>query len=83
MSPGVTLIAGGFAGIIFWMTALPIDVAKSRFQTAPEGKYKHLANIYSELFRQEGVRSLYKGFTPVIIRYFSSFGVFYISILVK
>jgi solute carrier family 25 carnitine/acylcarnitine transporter 20/29 len=66
-------VAGGLAGIAFWITALPIDVAKSRFQTAPEGKYNQLWDVYSELFRQAGARSLYKGFTPVIIRYFSFF----------
>jgi solute carrier family 25 carnitine/acylcarnitine transporter 20/29 len=33
LSPLKTLFAGGTAGIFNWLVALPIDVAKSRFQT--------------------------------------------------
>jgi solute carrier family 25 carnitine/acylcarnitine transporter 20/29 len=48
---------------------LPIDVGKSRFQTAPEGKYKSLFEVYVELIKKDGIRAFYKGFTPVILRY--------------
>ncbi len=64
-----TVVAGGTAGIFNWIVALPIDVGKSRFQTAPEGKYKNLMEVYAELIRKDGIRAFYKGFTPVIIRY--------------
>jgi solute carrier family 25 carnitine/acylcarnitine transporter 20/29 len=56
------------AGIFNWLVALPVDVAKSRFQTAPEGKYKGLLDVYRELLRTDGIGALYKGFTPVILR---------------
>jgi solute carrier family 25 carnitine/acylcarnitine transporter 20/29 len=56
------------AGVFNWMVALPVDVAKSRFQTAPEGKYSGLLDVYKELIRADGIRAFYKGFTPVIIR---------------
>jgi hypothetical protein len=65
-----SLIAGGLAGCIYWITALPIDVAKSRFQTAPEGKYKNLLNVYVDLLKINGFRAFYKGLTPVLIRLF-------------
>ena len=61
-------MAGGFAGIANWIVALPIDVGKSRFQTAPEGQYKSLFEVYVELIRKDGIRAFYKGFTPVILR---------------
>ena len=32
-----TLVAGGVAGIMNWIAALPIDVLKTRLQVAPEG----------------------------------------------
>jgi solute carrier family 25 carnitine/acylcarnitine transporter 20/29 len=32
-----TLMAGGVAGIMNWVAALPIDVLKTRLQVAPEG----------------------------------------------
>lgn len=70
LSPLKTVFAGGMAGIFNWIVALPVDVAKSRFQTAPEGKYKGLLEVYSELIKADGIRAFYKGFTPVIIRAF-------------
>ena len=70
MSPLKTMFAGGMAGIFNWIVALPVDVAKSRFQTAPEGKYRGMMDVYKELIRADGVRAFYKGFTPVIIRAF-------------
>ena len=43
-------------------------IFKLRFQTAPEGKYTSLLQVYSELIKADGIRAFYKGFTPVIIR---------------
>jgi solute carrier family 25 carnitine/acylcarnitine transporter 20/29 len=57
------------AGIANWIVALPVDVGKSRYQTAPEGKYKNLVEVYSEMIKKDGVKVFYKGFTPVILRY--------------
>lgn len=70
LSPLRTVFAGGMAGIFNWMVALPVDVGKSRYQTAPEGKYKNLMEVYKELIQKDGVRAFYKGATPVILRAF-------------
>uniref|UniRef100_A0A3B3QRW9 Solute carrier family 25 member 20 n=1 Tax=Paramormyrops kingsleyae TaxID=1676925 RepID=A0A3B3QRW9_9TELE len=65
------LFAGGMAGIFNWAVAIPPDVLKSRFQTAPEGKYPNgFRDVLRELLREEGVGSLYKGFTAVMLRAF-------------
>lgn len=69
LSPLRTVVAGGLAGIANWIVALPVDVAKSRYQTAPEGVYKSLLDVYVELIKADGIRAFYKGFTPVILRY--------------
>lgn len=68
LSPLRTIFAGGMAGIFNWMVALPVDVGKSRFQTAPEGKYKNLLSVYKELVQKDGVFAFYKGATPVFLR---------------
>lgn len=70
LSPVKTICAGGMAGIFNWLVALPVDVAKSRFQTAPEGTYRGILDVYKELIKADGIRAFYKGFTPVIIRAF-------------
>ncbi|KAI5937414.1 mitochondrial carnitine/acylcarnitine carrier protein isoform X1 [Manis javanica] len=65
------LTAGGMAGIFNWAVAIPPDVLKSRFQTAPPGKYPNgFRDVLKELIRNEGVMSLYKGFNAVMIRAF-------------
>uniref|UniRef100_V9L626 Mitochondrial carnitine/acylcarnitine carrier protein n=1 Tax=Callorhinchus milii TaxID=7868 RepID=V9L626_CALMI len=65
------LLAGGTAGIMNWIVAIPADVLKSRFQTAPEGSFPNgFRDVLRELIEQEGIRSLYKGFSAVMIRAF-------------
>ncbi|XP_062891395.1 mitochondrial carnitine/acylcarnitine carrier protein-like isoform X2 [Mobula hypostoma] len=65
------LFAGGMAGITNWIVCIPADVLKSRFQTAPDGKYPNgLQDVLRELIREEGVASLYKGFSAVMLRAF-------------
>jgi len=71
MSIGRTIFAGGMAGIFNWAVAIPADVLKSRLQTAPAGMYpKGIRDVAREILREEGVRSLYKGFTPIMLRAF-------------
>lgn len=65
-----TLVAGGIAGMSYWLAAMPADVLKSRFQTAPEGTYKGLGDVFKHLMEKEGPTALYKGAAPVMIRAF-------------
>ncbi|XP_064161871.1 mitochondrial carnitine/acylcarnitine carrier protein [Anguilla rostrata] len=64
------LLAGGLAGILNWVVALPPDVLKSNFQTAAEGRYRGLRDVLANLIREEGACALYKGFTAVMLRAF-------------
>lgn len=71
LSVGATLLAGGTAGILNWSVAIPADVLKSRLQTAPEGTYpRGIRDVLVKLRREEGLRALYKGATPVFLRAF-------------
>ncbi|GFN77437.1 mitochondrial carnitine/acylcarnitine carrier protein [Plakobranchus ocellatus] len=71
MSVGRTIFAGGMAGIFNWAVAIPPDVLKSRLQTAPEGMYPNGArDVVRQIVKEEGVMSLYKGFTPIMLRAF-------------
>uniref|UniRef100_A0A3P9JZJ4 Si:dkey-150i13.2 n=1 Tax=Oryzias latipes TaxID=8090 RepID=A0A3P9JZJ4_ORYLA len=64
------LLAGGVAGVLNWTVALPPDVLKSNFQTAPDGRYSGLWDILRTLLHEEGPRGLYKGFSAVLLRAF-------------
>uniref|UniRef100_A0A7S2KKU5 Mitochondrial carrier protein n=1 Tax=Leptocylindrus danicus TaxID=163516 RepID=A0A7S2KKU5_9STRA len=70
LSPGISLTAGGLAGMFMWSVVLPIDVLKSRFQTSPEGMYKGMGDVYRHLIREEGYGALFKGVGPAMIRAF-------------
>lgn len=65
-----TMVAGGLAGMASSLTGLPFDVIKSRFQSAPDGKYQNARQVLRELLRKDGVMGLYKGLPPVLIRTF-------------
>jgi solute carrier family 25 carnitine/acylcarnitine transporter 20/29 len=70
LSPFSVLTAGGFAGMACWTVSIPADVLKSRFQSAPEGTYKSVADVYTTLMRQEGPAALFTGIRPALIRAF-------------
>jgi solute carrier family 25 (mitochondrial carnitine/acylcarnitine transporter), member 20/29 len=70
LSPLAVVVAGGFAGMACWSVSIPPDVLKSRFQTAPEGKYRGVMDVYSTLMREEGAAALFTGIRPAMIRAF-------------
>ncbi|CAG0889531.1 unnamed protein product [Darwinula stevensoni] len=71
LSVGRTLFAGGMAGVFNWLVAIPPDVLKSRLQTAPEGMYpRGIRDVFAHAMREEGIRAMYKGTVPVMLRAF-------------
>lgn len=70
LSPGAVLTAGGLAGMATWSISIPADVLKSRFQTAPEGTYGGLMDVYTKLVKEEGYGGLFRGLRPALIRAF-------------
>ena len=73
INPLRAILAGGTAGILNWIVALPPDVLKSRLQTAAEGTYPNgMRDVFGELMREEGPRGLFKGVVPVMLRAFPS-----------
>ena len=51
VSVATTLIAGGFAGMLNWVVALPIDTLKSKLQVAPEKYPNGIRSVFSEVMR--------------------------------
>ena len=52
VSPGYVLLAGGTAGIANWLSCIAQDTVKSRYQTAPSGKYSGLGQVLMEIVCQ-------------------------------
>jgi len=70
LKPIPILIAGGMAGVANWTVAIPPDVLKSRLQTAPEGTYSGLMDVFTKTLKSEGPGALFKGLGPAMIRAF-------------
>jgi solute carrier family 25 (mitochondrial carnitine/acylcarnitine transporter), member 20/29 len=62
------LLAGALAGMSFWPVVLPMDTLKSRYQTAPDGSYANIGQVYSQLVQEEGVGGLFRGIGPAMMR---------------
>jgi len=65
-----TLLAGGCAGVANWIVAIPFDTVKSRWQTAPTGRYKSVLDVFQTLVREEGPTALFRGLSPALLRAF-------------
>ena len=53
-----------------WGMAILPDNLKSRYQTAPEGKYRGFMDVYRAVVKEEGYGALFTGFRPAMIRKF-------------
>ncbi|OEL22110.1 S-adenosylmethionine carrier 1, chloroplastic/mitochondrial [Dichanthelium oligosanthes] len=63
LSSGETLLCGGFAGSTAALCTTPFDVVKTRVQLralSPVSKYDGVLHALKVIFRQEGLRGLYR-----------------------
>lgn len=64
------IMMGGISGLAYWIPIYHIDVLKSKIQTQDllNPQYKHLLDCYRQTVRAGGVRSLYAGMLPCLLR---------------
>ncbi|XP_069129626.1 mitochondrial ornithine transporter 1-like [Argopecten irradians] len=76
-----TVVSGGIGGVCLWTSIFPTDVVKSRIQvestvgTKAPSFYKTLMHIG----RTEGIRALYNGLGPTVVRTFPSTGALFLT----
>ncbi|ESO87755.1 hypothetical protein LOTGIDRAFT_194198, partial [Lottia gigantea] len=67
----VSLLAGGTAGVISWLSILPLDVVKSRLQADTERKlFTGFWNCAVKSYQEDGIRVFFRGGTMVSLRAF-------------
>ncbi|KAJ5730814.1 Mitochondrial substrate/solute carrier [Penicillium malachiteum] len=67
---GPSMLAGAFAGIAEHSVMYPVDLMKTRMQIlhpSSGGLYTGISNAFSTIYRAEGLRTLWKGVSSVII----------------
>jgi len=70
MSFGASVLSGGLAGICYWLSCYPIDVIKARIMTNPNNNYLSIRDAASMIYKSEGPKAFFRGFTPCILRAF-------------
>eukprot|EP00164_Ancoracysta_twista_P004392 GFYU01005921.1.p1 GENE.GFYU01005921.1~~GFYU01005921.1.p1 ORF type:complete len:342 (+),score=49.23 GFYU01005921.1:204-1229(+) len=67
ISPTTLMLAGACGGIAYWSAFFPADVVKSRQQTMA-GDSASFSQVFREIYRQQGVPGLYRGFATTLVR---------------
>jgi len=66
------MLAGGFAGVVGWLTCYPLDLIKSRLQTNLNEQYlpgyRGILQCSKEVILEAGLKGLFKGIIPTLIR---------------
>jgi solute carrier family 25 oxoglutarate transporter 11 len=61
-------VASVASAFICTAVSLPVDIVKTRVQTADAGQYKGSIDVFLKVIRSEGPLALWKGFTPYFLR---------------
>lgn len=56
------------AGFCATVVASPIDVVKTRIMNSPNGQFKGMLDCAGKLYKENGLKAFYKGFTPSFMR---------------
>ncbi|SCU89536.1 LANO_0D05336g1_1 [Lachancea nothofagi CBS 11611] len=75
LSSGLTFVVGAFSGIVTVYTTMPIDTVKTRMQSLSSSKYTSTLNCFTTVFKEEGLKTFWKGATPRLGRLILSGGI--------
>ena len=79
-SPLASIFAGGVAGMLSWAATFPFDVVKSLMQAdGNDGKfvYKGARDCFVKTYRTGGIRLLFAGLVPSLLRAFPTNGIIF------
>lgn len=74
-SKSIVLVSGSFAGVCYWIMALPFDTIKTLMiqQHDPQAN-QHVRQIVQILYRQDGIKGFYRGWQAAFFRAIPSAG---------
>jgi hypothetical protein len=70
-------VAGGIAGISYWLPMYPVDIVKSKAQVE-DMKYPFLRTTQA-ILSSEGIGGLYHGLVPCLVRAFIANAVLFMA----
>uniref|UniRef100_A0A9J7WYR1 Mitochondrial coenzyme A transporter SLC25A42 n=1 Tax=Cyprinus carpio carpio TaxID=630221 RepID=A0A9J7WYR1_CYPCA len=67
LPPVPRLLAGSLAGTTAAMITYPLDMVRARMAVTPKEMYSNILHVFVRISREEGLQTLYRGFTPTIL----------------
>ncbi|XP_064596324.1 LOW QUALITY PROTEIN: mitochondrial coenzyme A transporter SLC25A42-like [Liolophura sinensis] len=67
LPPGLRFTAGALAGVTSVACTYPLDMVRARMAVTKKCRYHNLPQVFMAVYREEGFRTLYRGFTPTIL----------------
>ncbi|XP_061099274.1 mitochondrial coenzyme A transporter SLC25A42 [Conger conger] len=67
LPPLPRLVAGSLAGMTATLLTYPLDMVRARMAVTPKEMYSNIAQVFRRISREEGLRTLYRGFLPTIL----------------
>uniref|UniRef100_A0A668RAU4 Mitochondrial coenzyme A transporter SLC25A42 n=1 Tax=Oreochromis aureus TaxID=47969 RepID=A0A668RAU4_OREAU len=67
LPPVPRLLAGSMAGTTAAMMTYPLDMVRARMAVTPKEMYSNILHVFVRISREEGMKTLYRGFTPTIL----------------
>uniref|UniRef100_A0A0R3RGZ9 Mitochondrial ornithine transporter 1 n=1 Tax=Elaeophora elaphi TaxID=1147741 RepID=A0A0R3RGZ9_9BILA len=71
-----TALSGGISGVVLWGAVYPVDAIKSRMQVTSS---KSFTDVFHNIVKNGGIRTLYSGLTVTLIRAFWATGCLFVS----
>ncbi|KAG8229021.1 hypothetical protein J437_LFUL007576 [Ladona fulva] len=66
-SPFMRFLSGSLAGVVSQSLTYPLDMARARMAVTHKDTYGSLRQVFVKIWREEGPRTLYHGYTPTIL----------------
>lgn len=67
LPPVPRFLAGSMAGTTAAMLTYPLDMVRARMAVTPKEMYSNILHVFVRISREEGLKTLYRGFTPTIL----------------
>ncbi|XP_045407746.1 mitochondrial coenzyme A transporter SLC25A42 isoform X3 [Lemur catta] len=67
LPPWPRLLAGALAGMTAASLTYPLDLVRARMAVTPKEMYSNIFHVFIRISREEGLKTLYHGFTPTVL----------------
>ncbi|XP_037362135.1 mitochondrial coenzyme A transporter SLC25A42 isoform X2 [Talpa occidentalis] len=67
LPPWPRLLAGALAGTTAASLTYPLDLVRARMAVTPKEMYANIFHVFIRISREEGLKTLYHGFTPTVL----------------